>query len=568
MRARSRLSPNVTATADDLKHFYEEYHGASKRIVLWGCLALVVLGLLLVGGAAAAAETDADETEPFSMTVNTTLDGETGDSSFLVSTGDDAFAYNYTVSWERVDGEPSDAGGKETGINGDYQITVQQPGTYYVNITGEFPHLKYDTNAYGFAESDQPKIETIEQWGDIDWQSFEGSFYAAYNLEYEADDTPDLTDVTDMSTMFANTDSFNGSIGSWNTTSVTDMRYMFWEADSFNQDISSWDTSSVTDMNTMFGGADSFNGSIGAWNTSSVTSMRGMFTATESFDQPIGAWDVSSVTDMYGMFSESEAFDQSLNSWNPSSVTTMTKMFFESEAFNGPIGDWDTSSVTDMRLMFYGSESFNQDISTWCVEQIPEKPANFDEEAAAFEGETEKQPNWGVACSDTFTITAPQLPTQADPGESLSLSATVTNDGTEPGTQAVAFKFDGTVTADRSISLDDGASTTVEFSFKMPEQSGIYDYGVFTDDDSQTAQIVVGNPSPPPLPGYEDSPQDADGDFLYEDVDGSGTFDIFDVQALFDTYQTDVVQQNGEFFDFNRDGQVDIFDVQNLFNRL
>jgi hypothetical protein len=44
--------------------------------------------------------------------------------------------------------------------------------------------------------------------------------------------------------------------------------------------------------------------------------------------------------------------------------------------------------------------------------------------------------------------------------------------------------------------------------------------------------------------------------------------DIFDVQGLFDTYQTDAVQQNSEFFDFDGNDQVDIFDVQNLFSRL
>jgi PKD repeat protein len=160
------------------------------------------------------------------------------------------------------------------------------------------------------------------------------------------------------------------------------------------------------------------------------------------------------------------------------------------------------------------------------------------------------------------------MPAQADPGESLSLSATLSNDGTEPGTQAVTFKFDGSVATDQSISLDDGASTTVEFSLELPEQPGIYDYGAFTDDDEQTSQLVVGNPSPPSLPGYEESPQDPDGDFLYEDVDGDGQFDIFDVQGLFDTYQTDAVQQNSEFFDFDGNDQVDIFDVQNLFSRL
>ena len=45
----------------------------------------------------------------------------------------------------------------------------------------------------------------------------------------------------------------------------------------FNQDIGNWDVSNVTDMATMFQGADSFNQNIGGWDTSNVTNMSLMF---------------------------------------------------------------------------------------------------------------------------------------------------------------------------------------------------------------------------------------------------------------------------------------------------
>jgi len=50
-----------------------------------------------------------------------------------------------------------------------------------------------------------------------------------------------------------------------------------------------------------------------------------------------------------------------------------------------------------MRFMFGKAESFDQDISTWCVEQITDKPVDFDVDAG-FEGDDAKQPNWGGAC--------------------------------------------------------------------------------------------------------------------------------------------------------------------------
>jgi surface protein len=309
----------------------------------------------IADNASTAVDPDTEADEPFSITVNTTRDGETNDTSFLINTGDGQF--DYSVSWEPVDGEGP--AGSKTGLTGDHTINFEQPGTYYVNITGQFPHLRYPS-VLGYPESDQAKIETIEQWGDINWQSFEGTFAGAKNLEYAAADTPRLTNVTDMSEMFYGADSFNGAIGSWNT-------------------------SSVTDMDSMFSRTESFNGAIGSWNTSSVTDMAGMFSRAESFNQPIG-------------------------SWNTSSATIMVSMFSRAESFNQPIGSWETSSVTNMVGMFYRAESFNQDISMWCVELIPDKPVSFDADAG-FEGQDDLQPHWGEACSDEPTG-PPALPGQ------------------------------------------------------------------------------------------------------------------------------------------------------------
>jgi len=78
-------------------------------------------------------------------------------------------------------------------------------------------------------------------------------------------------------------------------------------------------------------------------------------------------------------------------------------------------------------------------------------------------------------------------------------------------------------------------------------------------------------PEIPALPGFENSPKDLDNDTLYEDIDGDGSFDIFDVQALFNGLENDAVQNNPEAFNFNEDDnpeEVTIFDVQGLFEQL
>jgi len=71
---------------------------------------------------------------------------------------------------------------------------------------------------------------------------------------------------------------------------------------------------------------------------------------------------------------------------------------------------------------------------------------------------------------------------------------------------------------------------------------------------------------PPPIIG-DDPPQDLDGDGLYEDLNGDGEFTIGDVQVFFQNRNSDVVQDNAEFFNFagNDPPDVSIGDVQALF---
>jgi hypothetical protein len=91
-----------------------------------------------------------------------------------------------------------------------------------------------------------------------------------------------------------------------------------------------------------------------------------------------------------------------------------------------------------------------------------------------------------------FAVSELSAPRTAAPGAIIDVNATVTNTGNVPGEQAVEFVFDGTVAANTTVQLDAGANTTVEFSPTLPSQEGFYEHGVFTDDDSQTAEIGVG----------------------------------------------------------------------------
>ncbi|MFB6185677.1 MAG: NosD domain-containing protein, partial [Halobacteriaceae archaeon] len=69
-------------------------------------------------------------------------------------------------------------------------------------------------------------------------------------------------------------------------------------------------------------------------------------------------------------------------------------------------------------------------------------------------------------------------------------------------------------------------------------------------------------------PNYDGEDTDLDDDGKYEDVNGDGTVNVVDVQALFYNREMDAIQNNTEAFDYNDDGEVNVVDVQVLFNQV
>jgi surface protein len=177
------------------------------------------------------------------------------------------------------------------------------------------------------------KLRSIKQWGNQVWASMQSSFAGCSNLNYNTTtDTPNLTNVTDMSFMFDGCDIFNGDIGSWNTSNITNMNGMFRGAHAFNKPIGNWNTSNVTNMNDMFNSAFTFNQPInfnpiiGSWNTSNVTNMGSMFISAHSFNQPLNNWDTGNVINMIAMFVGAYSFNQNLGNWDVTKVSDMSYM--------------------------------------------------------------------------------------------------------------------------------------------------------------------------------------------------------------------------------------------------
>ena len=154
----------------------------------------------------------------------------------------------------------------------------------------------------------------------------------------------DVSQVTDMSSLFQDSSDFNQDISSWDVSSVTNMSWMFLNATSFNQDISSWDVSSVTQMSYMFENATSFNQDISSWDVSSVTYMRGMFLRASAFNQDIGGWDLSDNTVMNDFFQDTgisvSNFDSTIIGWYNNATTVPNNITFSGNVGYCSSRDW------------------------------------------------------------------------------------------------------------------------------------------------------------------------------------------------------------------------------------
>ncbi len=295
----------------------------------------------------------------FKLTYDTTLQesNQTTPPNQLKIEAKSGLTYNYNIDWG--DGQ------YDNNVTGQITHTYLNPGLYTVSIIGTFPSPEHNE-----FNSDSFKLLSIDQWGTQIWQSMEGSFAGCENMEYNATDVPNLTNVTDMGRMFIVCRKFNGNINNWDVSNVTSMYGMFGVASIFNQPLDAWDVSNVTNMNFMFSGASEFNQNINTWNTGNVTDMARMFRQATIFNQPLNNWDVSNVTNMSQMFSYATAFNQPLNAWNVNQVVDMEEMFAQATAFNQNINSWNVGNVTDMTSMFNSATAFNQPLNNWNVGRV------------------------------------------------------------------------------------------------------------------------------------------------------------------------------------------------------
>lgn len=321
---------------------------------------LAVLAFLFVPVFAWAGPAD-----DFVTTWDTAQAGTSNGTSITIPT-DPGSTYNYDID---VD---NDGTFDVLGETGNYTHDFGVAGTYTIRIQGTFPRIFFNNGG------DRQKILSVDQWGTGLWTDMSLAFFGCTNLTVPATDAPNLTNVTNMTSMFHGASSFNENINHWDVSNIENMTGTFFGATSFNQPLNSWVTTSLENMFLTFGGASDFDQPLNSWDVSNVTSMSGTFFQSTSFNQDLNNWELAAGVSPRSMFQEATNFNGDITNWNIIQASDLGFMFKDASSFNRDISGWNMSNITNLDETFRGATSFNRDISGWDVSNLATASMAFD----------------------------------------------------------------------------------------------------------------------------------------------------------------------------------------------
>lgn len=312
---------------------------------------------------------------PFITTWDTTLTGTLFSTTASSDTNQIALPlvyhgeYNFIVNWG--DGTTS----KITAYDSPETVhTYKTSGVYTVTISGV---LKGWNFFYTENYKDSKKLLTIEQWGNMQFESPDKTIYQSRYLlgctnltMTTTTDTPDLTGVKSLNRLFNSCSSLSAvnNIESWDVSKVETLAGIFFgeyiSKHPFAGDLSSWNVSNCIDFVHAFRNSMvDFN--VDNWDMRNAINIGFMFNYTpfnNAGSPGINNWQFENLVYVDSPFRAS-LFNQPIGNWNMSKVITIRSMFRDCP-FNQDISAWDTSSLVSAPDTFFSSP-FSQDISSW-----------------------------------------------------------------------------------------------------------------------------------------------------------------------------------------------------------
>ncbi|PSP55605.1 hypothetical protein BRC82_04815 [Halobacteriales archaeon QS_1_67_19] len=124
--------------------------------------------------------------------------------------------------------------------------------------------------------------------------------------------------------------------------------------------------------------------------------------------------------------------------------------------------------------------------------ETPEEETTTEEE----EVETETPEEEEEVELDSFEVSQLDAPENATVGDTITVSAVVSNPNEQQATQDVAFRLEGTVLARQDVTLGANEQTTVTFEIDTTDvPAGQYIHGVYTQDFGELAIIALEEPT-------------------------------------------------------------------------
>ncbi len=232
---------------------------------------LVLQSFLFISSSAFA------QTKPF-ITTWQVEPGGTVTIPSLSNNSDNPPYYDFSINWgdgtavEQITSVDANADGKWDVVIPSHTYNNATTQTYTISISGTFPQLYFgasqetvgNTDAFNRIKASKDQLQTIEQWGDIEWGAMYYAFMGCSNLHSINDaSAPDFSKLTSTEGMFGLCFALENasSVSNWNMGNVTRIAQMFFYASKFNEDLSSWDISSLDNALAMlsFSGISSEN---------------------------------------------------------------------------------------------------------------------------------------------------------------------------------------------------------------------------------------------------------------------------------------------------------------------